>query len=129
MLACSLVHEGVENLSLSRIQVSHNPLEKFPVDLGMAQCRQCVEPACVKACPEEALKPNAKYGNVRMVDKTSPIEWFTRGNFGGRFGAMLKFAGWDGIAIQGKADKPVWVDVRNDEVAIRDAKHLWGNDS
>ncbi|MCP4755541.1 MAG: hypothetical protein GY866_32155, partial [Proteobacteria bacterium] len=47
----------------------------------------------------------------------------------GRFGAMLKFAGWDGIAIQGKADKPVWVDVRNDEVAIRDAKHLWGNDS
>jgi hypothetical protein len=24
-----------------------------------------------------------------------PIGWFTRSNFGGRFGAMLKFAGWE----------------------------------
>ena len=45
--------------------------------------------------------------------QSSPIEWFTRSNFGGRFAAMLKFAGWDGIVIQGKADKPVWVDIRN----------------
>lgn len=27
--------------------------------------------------------------------QSSPIEWFTRSNFGGRFGAMLKYAGWD----------------------------------
>ena len=30
-----------------------------------------------------------------------PIGWFTRSNFGGRFAAMLKYAGWDGIVIQG----------------------------
>ena len=31
-----------------------------------------------------------------------PIGWFTRSNFGGRFSSLLKFAGWDGIVIQGK---------------------------
>ena len=58
-----------------------------------------------------------------------PIEWFTRSNFGGRFSPMMKFAGWDGIVIQGRADKPVWVDVRNDSVKIKDAGHLWGLDT
>jgi protein NrfC len=55
MLACSLAHEGRENLSLSRIQIIQNPFEKFPHDLGIFQCRQCSAPACVDACPEGAL--------------------------------------------------------------------------
>jgi aldehyde:ferredoxin oxidoreductase len=58
-----------------------------------------------------------------------PIEWFTRSNFGGRFAPMLKYAGWDGIVIEGKADKPVWIDIRNEDVKIKDAKHLWGLDT
>jgi len=60
---------------------------------------------------------------------SSPIGWFTRSNFGGRFSAMLKYAGWDGIVIEGKADKPVWVDIRNEDVKIKDARHLWGQDT
>ena len=47
MLACSLVHEGVENLTLSRIQVIQNSFNGFPDDLTLEQCRQCVDPACV----------------------------------------------------------------------------------
>jgi aldehyde:ferredoxin oxidoreductase len=58
-----------------------------------------------------------------------PIEWFTRSNFGGRFAAMLKYAGWDGIVIEGKAEKPVWIDIRNDKVKIKDAQQLWGLDT
>ncbi len=58
-----------------------------------------------------------------------PIEWFTRSNFGGRFAPMLKYAGWDGIVIEGKADKPVWIDIRNDAVKIKEARHLWGLDT
>jgi aldehyde:ferredoxin oxidoreductase len=60
-----------------------------------------------------------------------PIGWFTRGNFGGRFSAMLKFAGWDGIVIEGKADEPVWIDVRDEDVQIRDCAELslWGTDT
>ncbi len=60
-----------------------------------------------------------------------PIGWFTRSNFGGRFSAMLKFAGWDGIVIQGKADRPVWIDIRDGDVRIRDCAplSLWGKET
>jgi aldehyde:ferredoxin oxidoreductase len=61
--------------------------------------------------------------------QSSPVEWFTRSNFGGRFAPMLKYAGWDGIVVEGKADKPVWIDIRNDKVRIKDAGHLWGLDT
>jgi protein NrfC len=73
MLACSLVHEGVESLSLSRIQVIQNSLNSFPDDLTVEQCRQCVEPPCVEECPTGALNANARYGNVRMVNKDKCI--------------------------------------------------------
>ncbi|MDD5082786.1 MAG: aldehyde ferredoxin oxidoreductase N-terminal domain-containing protein, partial [Dehalococcoidales bacterium] len=55
-----------------------------------------------------------------------PIEWFTRTNCGGRFTGQLKYAGWDGIAIEGKADAPVWINIVNDRVTIEDAAGLWG---
>ena len=60
-----------------------------------------------------------------------PIGWFTRSNFGGRFSAMLKYAGWDGIVIEGTADQPVWIDIRDGDVQIRDCAplSLWGTDT
>ena len=68
MLACSLAHEGVENPSLSRIQVLQNPYGKWPNDITVVQCRQCVEPACAAACPADALKPDADYDKILTVD-------------------------------------------------------------
>jgi aldehyde:ferredoxin oxidoreductase len=60
-----------------------------------------------------------------------PIGWFTRSNFGGRFSPMLKYAGWDGIVIEGQADEPVWIDIRDEDVHIRDCAELslWGTDT
>lgn len=58
--------------------------------------------------------------------QSSPIGWYTRSNFGGRFATMMKFAGWDGVVVSGKAEKPVWIDIRNSEVNIRDADGIWG---
>ncbi|MDP6142119.1 MAG: aldehyde ferredoxin oxidoreductase N-terminal domain-containing protein [Dehalococcoidales bacterium] len=62
-----------------------------------------------------------------------PFEWFTRSNFGGRFAAMLKWSGWDGIVIEGKADGPVWINITNDKVTFEDASsegdNLWGMDT
>jgi aldehyde:ferredoxin oxidoreductase len=55
-----------------------------------------------------------------------PIEWFAHSNFGGRFTAQLKFAGWDGIVIEGASDEPVWINVINDKVKIESAKGVWG---
>ena len=68
MLACSLVHEGFESLSLARIQVVQNPFQTFPADINIAQCRQCVEPACVAVCPVNALRVDRLHGNVRTVN-------------------------------------------------------------
>lgn len=45
---------------------------------------------------------------------------------GGHFGAEVKFAGYDHIIIQGKAKKPVYLLIYDDEVTIKDAGRLWG---
>ena len=73
MLACSLIHEGVESLSLSRIQVMQDSFAAFPGDVTIEQCRQCVEPLCVPVCPTGALAADSDWGNVRMVDKEACI--------------------------------------------------------
>ena len=56
-------------------------------------------------------------------------EAFSYGNLGGSWGNRLKFAGYDGMVVQGKADKPVYIFVHDDKVEIRDATHLWGKTS
>jgi aldehyde:ferredoxin oxidoreductase len=48
--------------------------------------------------------------------------------FGGYFGPEFKFAGYDGMVIEGKADHPVYLWIDDDKVEIRDARHLWGKD-
>jgi aldehyde:ferredoxin oxidoreductase len=58
-----------------------------------------------------------------------PIEWFGHSNFGGRFTAQLKFAGWDGIVVEGAADAPSWINIINDKVKIESADGVWGMDT
>ncbi|MDD5502042.1 MAG: aldehyde ferredoxin oxidoreductase family protein [Candidatus Thermoplasmatota archaeon] len=45
---------------------------------------------------------------------------------GGFWGTALRHAGYDGIIVTGKSDKPVYVSIDNDEFKINDASHLWG---
>ncbi len=61
-----------------------------------------------------------------IAPETFPTPLFHRTSFGGRFATMLKLAGWDGVVVQGKADRPVWINIINDRVTIEDAKSLWG---
>lgn len=49
-------------------------------------------------------------------------------NCGGNFGVELRFAGYDGIAIEGVSDKPVYLLIEDKRVEIRDASDLWGKD-
>ena len=58
-----------------------------------------------------------------------PIEWFAHSNFGGRFTAQLKYAGWDGIVVEGVAADHVWINIINDEVTIESAEGVWGMDT
>ncbi|MBN2062246.1 MAG: hypothetical protein JW882_17720 [Deltaproteobacteria bacterium] len=54
-------------------------------------------------------------------------ESFSYANFGGSWGAWLKFAGYDGLVVTGKAERPVYVYMdERDTVEIRDASFLWG---
>lgn len=70
MLVCSLVHEGVNNPSLSRIQIVQSAFKFFPEDITIGICRQCANPLCMKACPTGALKVDAENGNVRILDES-----------------------------------------------------------
>jgi aldehyde:ferredoxin oxidoreductase len=73
------------------------------------------------------LAPGAGRMEVCGINVYSyPVEWFSRSNIGGFFSTMLKYAGWDGVVIEGRADQPVWVNIINDKVTIEDAKGLWG---
>jgi aldehyde:ferredoxin oxidoreductase len=45
---------------------------------------------------------------------------------GGFFPAELKFAGFDGIVVRGRAQKPVYLSIINGEPALHDASHLMG---
>lgn len=47
---------------------------------------------------------------------------------GGKFPMRLKGTGYDGILITGKAEKPVYVYVKEGAVEICDAAHLWGKE-
>lgn len=50
-------------------------------------------------------------------------------NVGGEFATELKMAGYDAIVITGKAEKPVYIQIVDDEVKINNAESLWGKDT
>jgi len=47
-------------------------------------------------------------------------------NAGGDFGPHLKFAGYGGLIIEGRAPKPVYLSINDDKVKVEDATELWG---
>jgi aldehyde:ferredoxin oxidoreductase len=49
-------------------------------------------------------------------------------NMGGHWGAELRFAGFDGLIITGRAAAPVYLWIHDGQVEIRPAAHLWGLD-
>lgn len=50
-------------------------------------------------------------------------------NLGGHWGAELRFAGYDGIVITGKAAKPSYLYINGDTIELRDASRVWGKDT
>lgn len=47
-------------------------------------------------------------------------------HMGGEMAYMMKLAGYDNVIIEGKAEKPVYIRIKDDEVSIEDASDLWG---
>ena len=68
-------------------------------------------------------------GSRWQICAKSPLgdrETFSYANLGGKFGVNLKYAGYDGLAIQGKAKKPAYLVITNDNVEIKDASQYQG---
>lgn len=75
MFACSMTHEGEANPSLSRIQIIRDApsFTKYPYDVVVSVCRQCVSPLCVQNCPTGACAVDTANGNIRRIDQSKCI--------------------------------------------------------
>ena len=52
-------------------------------------------------------------------------EGFCYGNLGGYWGAALKRAGFDGLVVSGKADRPVYLFISDGKASIKDAGKIY----
>ena len=68
-------------------------------------------------------------GRYNVVTKGPLTGTIAASNSGGFFGPELKYAGYDGIIIEGKAKKPVYLYINDDKVEIKDAAELWGKNT
>ncbi len=48
---------------------------------------------------------------------------------GGEFGVELRCAGYDDIIVTGESKKPVYLFIKDSDVEIKDAAHVWGKDA
>jgi aldehyde:ferredoxin oxidoreductase len=64
-----------------------------------------------------------------VITKSPLTGTFLDSYAGGYYGPELKYAGFDGIIIKGKAKKPVYLWVKDGKAELRDAKNVWGKDT
>ncbi|HWI60589.1 MAG TPA: aldehyde ferredoxin oxidoreductase family protein [Symbiobacteriaceae bacterium] len=67
-------------------------------------------------------------GRYNVVTKSPLTGMIAASNSGGYWGPELKFAGYDALILEGKADHPVYLWINDDQVEIRHAGDLWGHD-
>ncbi len=66
-------------------------------------------------------------GRYAVVTKGPLTDAIACSNSGGKFGAELKFAGYDLLIVEGRAAEPVYLHIVNDDVEILPADELWGS--
>lgn len=65
-------------------------------------------------------------GRFAVVTKGPLTNAIACSNSGGKFGASLKYAGYDMLILEGRSPKPVYLHIVDDEVTLHDANDLWG---
>ena len=70
-------------------------------------------------------------GSARhCVGAKSPLtNTIAKAEAGEFWGVELKYAGFDALIVEGKADKPVYISINDGQAAINDAAHLWGKNT
>jgi aldehyde:ferredoxin oxidoreductase len=134
-------------IDLTNRRWSVEPTERFAerfiggIGIGLKICWDEVGPEVGALDPENRLVfapgPLAgtlapASGRIEVVSKSPrsyPKETVTRSGMGGYWGPELKFAGYDALIIQGKADRWINLWIYNDHVEFRDAKEYLGRDT
>jgi aldehyde:ferredoxin oxidoreductase len=70
------------------------------------------------------LMPNC--GRLEVIAKSPLTGIYGDANAGGFLAPEIKYAGYDLIVVQGRADKPVYLLVEGGRAELREAAHLWG---
>ena len=65
-------------------------------------------------------------GRYSVITKGALTGAIACSNSGGKFGAELKFTGFDMVIIEGRSPKPVYLHIENQEAELRDASAIWG---
>ncbi len=131
-------------VNLSTGEIKHEPLDtqvakRFIGGWGMNAklAFDNIEPGIDAYSPENALifgaavlggtsAPSASKAFLTTKDPVSGTVTTAVGGYS--LGAQLKWAGYDHLVITGKAEKPVYLKINDDDVSLRDASHLWGKD-
>ena len=66
---------------------------------------------------------------IDVMAKSPVTGAFGNSGMGGYLGAELKFAGYDNLIIEGRAEKPAYLYIRDNQVEIKDASAIWGHDT
>jgi aldehyde:ferredoxin oxidoreductase len=70
------------------------------------------------------LPASSRVFSITKLPTSGTVGWSGAG--GVTFGCMLKNAGYDHIVVRGRADRPVYLEIIDDQVTLRDATSLWG---
>lgn len=65
-------------------------------------------------------------GRFHVITKSPLTGGIGDSNCGGNWGPELRFAGFDGIVIEGASEKPVYLWIHNGKAELKDACALWG---
>jgi aldehyde:ferredoxin oxidoreductase len=68
-------------------------------------------------------------GRFVICGKGAATGLWAESNIGGFWGPELRFAGFDGLWITGKAREPVYLWIDEGKLEVRSAAHLWGKDT
>ncbi|MFQ5998478.1 MAG: aldehyde ferredoxin oxidoreductase family protein, partial [Candidatus Bathyarchaeia archaeon] len=68
-------------------------------------------------------------GRHEVVAKSPASFGYGEADVGGLFGTELKKCGFDGLVFYGKSEKPVYLDITDDQILFKDAQVLWGLDT
>ncbi|MGE5628959.1 MAG: aldehyde ferredoxin oxidoreductase family protein [Solirubrobacterales bacterium] len=135
------------NGTVLRVNLTENTIKKEALDLELAKKYIGARGLGVKTLIDEIdpkvdpLSPENKFiiaggpltgapvptsGRFMVVTKAPLTGTIGISNSGGKWGAEMKFAGYDMIIVEGKAEKPVYINIVDDVVEIKDAAEVWG---